>query len=137
MKINIEVNNKMLNSIMEDAVEQLERICEEEFKSACIDTVRDAKAYCPVDTGRLRKSINAQMEYSDGVWSALIGSDVEYAYWVENGHGTIGKNQNGQSAFNSFIPGNPFLRTAIMRNWEFMKDNLEEKISKALGGSNS
>lgn len=42
---------------------------------------RHAKAYCPVDTGRLRNSISHAVNYFD----AYIGTNVEYAPYVELG----------------------------------------------------
>lgn len=48
-----------------------------------------AKRRCPVDTGRLRQSIRYRMgQDSHGIY-AEVGSDVEYASAVENGHGEI------------------------------------------------
>lgn len=41
-----------------------------------------AKSYCPVDTGRLRASIGVDQS-SDG--SVTVGSNVEYAIYVEAG----------------------------------------------------
>lgn len=38
---------------------------------------------CPVDTGRLRNSITHKM---DGDSSVQVGTDVEYAVYVEFGH---------------------------------------------------
>lgn len=135
MRINIEIDNKILDSVMKDTIGAIEKVCEEEFKKCCYEIVRDAKTLCPVDTGRLRNSINAEFSQTNGVWHAAIGSDVEYAYWVENGHGVASKNEEGEWTFSSFVPGQPFLRTAIRQNKDFMKKYLDEKISKALGGS--
>lgn len=42
---------------------------------------RHAKAYCPVDTGRLRNSISHASDQD----SAYIGTNVEYAPYVELG----------------------------------------------------
>ena len=42
-----------------------------------------AKEYCPVDTGRLRNSITHEVDMSDQ--AAIIGSNVEYAAYVELG----------------------------------------------------
>lgn len=47
-----------------------------------IEAERYAKEYCPVDTGRLRNSITHTREGEDTV---LIGSNVEYAPFVEAG----------------------------------------------------
>ena len=42
-----------------------------------------AKQECPVDTGRLRNSITHEVDMGDQ--SAIIGSNVEYAAYVELG----------------------------------------------------
>ena len=41
----------------------------------------DAKALCPVDTGRLRNSITHQV--NEGEKAVYIGTNVEYAVYVE------------------------------------------------------
>lgn len=58
-----------------------------------------AKQACPVDTGRLRNSITHQA----GDDSVVIGTNVEYAPFVELGHRTA----SGKS-----VPGKEFLRPA-------------------------
>ena len=47
-----------------------------------IEAERYAKEYCPVDTGRLRNSITHTQK---GKATELIGSNVEYAPYVEAG----------------------------------------------------
>lgn len=47
-----------------------------------------AKKACPVDTGRLRNSITHLV--GDGGRAAYIGTNVEYAVYVEEGHSTRG-----------------------------------------------
>jgi len=59
-----------------------------------------AKKICPVDTGRLRNSITHQ-QYDDN--TEVIGTNVEYAPYVELGHHTTG---------GTFVAGKPFLRPA-------------------------
>lgn len=44
-----------------------------------------AKARCPVDTGRLRGSINWRIEFEGGSLVAIIGTNVEYAIYVHEG----------------------------------------------------
>lgn len=46
---------------------------------------RQAKIYCPVDTGRLRASIASVTVREGGGLVAYVGSDVEYAIYVEFG----------------------------------------------------
>ncbi len=47
----------------------------------------DAKRACPVDTGRLRASIAS---VPDGIGKWLVGTNVEYAPYVELGTGIFG-----------------------------------------------
>jgi HK97 gp10 family phage protein len=54
-----------------------------------------SKARCPVDTGRLRSSINWRLEFRGGVLTAIIGTNVEYAIYVHEG--------------TRYMPGRPFL----------------------------
>jgi HK97 gp10 family phage protein len=44
-----------------------------------------AKQLCPVDTGRLRSSIAMRLEAEAGRLIAVIGTNVEYAPYVEFG----------------------------------------------------
>ncbi|HEY1119887.1 MAG TPA: HK97-gp10 family putative phage morphogenesis protein [Acidimicrobiales bacterium] len=48
---------------------------------------RRAKRLCPVDTGRLRASITNALEKDPEGVSAVIGTNVEYAVYVEFGTG--------------------------------------------------
>lgn len=59
-----------------------------------------AKKLCPVDTGRLRNSITHQ-QYDEN--TEVIGTNVEYAPYVELGHHTTG---------GTYVTGKPFLRPA-------------------------
>ena len=59
-----------------------------------------AKKICPVDTGRLRNSITHQ-QMDDH--TEMIGTNVEYAPYVELGHHTSG---------GTFVAGKHFLRSA-------------------------
>ena len=76
-----------------------------------------AKKICPVDTGRLRDSItHAYSDDSDHEVILLVGTNVEYAPYVELGH----KQQPGRFVpkikkrlKRSWVPGKPFLRPAI------------------------
>lgn len=60
---------------------------------------RAAKQLCPVDTGRLRSSITNQLGTDGGGLLAVIGTNVEYAPYVELG--------------TSKAPAQPFLLPAL------------------------
>jgi hypothetical protein len=59
---------------------------------ACLLVENDAKKRCPVDTGQLRQSITHEVEGNTGV----IGTNVEYAPYVEYGTGIHAKDGNGR-----------------------------------------
>lgn len=68
-----------------------------------------AKQLCPVDTGRLRSSIVNEMGKDDKGLFVQIGSRVEYAIYVHEGHRAGG----------GWVAGNPFLRGALNAAGEF------------------
>jgi phage gpG-like protein len=66
---------------------------------------RDAKLACPVDTGRLRASIHAQLT---GPATAEIGTNTGYGVYVELGY--------HHAASGAYIPGRPYLVPALERH---------------------
>jgi len=78
-----------------------------------------AKKLCPVDTGRLRNSITHQ-QYDEN--TEVIGSNVEYAPYVELGHHTSG---------GKFIAGKPFLKPAAEGHTAEYKAIIEAVMSNA------
>lgn len=60
-----------------------------------------SKAQCPVDTGRLRGSINWVIVLEGGVLTAIIGTNVEYAIYVHEG--------------TRHMAGRPFLVNGVMQ----------------------
>lgn len=63
---------------------------EKALTRAAIQVVNEAKRLCPVDTGTLRRSITFHIEGIAGQARARVGSNLEYALWVENGTGIYG-----------------------------------------------
>lgn len=51
----------------------------------CVKVVNHAKKLCAVDTGRLRSSITYEIGESGGELAARVGTNVEYAPYVEFG----------------------------------------------------
>lgn len=62
-------------------MERIENGVEAAMKELGESVAERAKEYCPVDTGRLQESITAT---ADGT-TVTVGSDVEYAAYVELG----------------------------------------------------
>ena len=73
---------------------------------------RHAKAYCPVDTGRLRNSISHASDED----SAYIGTNVEYAPYVELG--------------TSRQKAKPYLAPAVQKHIDEYKKIVKDTISK-------
>src|SRR5579885_270925 len=72
-----------------------------------------AKILCPVDTGRLRSSI----QYVNvGTYKCMVNTDVFYAIFVELGHATRGGG--------GYVPPRPFMTPA----YEQAKRELLEKL---------
>lgn len=53
------------------------------------EVVKIARRYVPVRTGKLRDSISGTVRHESGDVSLLVGSPVEYAYYVEFGTGSM------------------------------------------------
>ncbi len=73
----------------------------------------DAKRLAPVDTGRLRSSIAGIVETAPESITGIIGTDVEYAHYLEFG--------------TSRMPGHAFLFPALESNKNKILDILAEK----------
>jgi len=67
----------------------------------------DAKAGCPVDTGQLRASIEHEVD-SD---TLRVGSNVEYAGYVEEGHRIVAWGHDT----GRYAPPQPYLKPALYR----------------------
>ena len=78
-----------------------------------------AKKLCPVDTGRLRNSITHQ-QYDES--TEVIGSNVEYAPYVEMGHHT----KSGK-----YVAGKPFLQPAAEGHTTEYKRVIQEVMKNA------
>lgn len=78
-----------------------------------------AKGLCPVDTGNLRNSITHEVENETTV---AIGSNVEYAAYVEMGHRTA---TGGQ------VAPQPYLAPAIENHIDEYKNIFETMLKNA------
>lgn len=77
-----------------------------------------AKTACPVDTGTLKKSITHQM---DGSRAVVIGTNVEYAPYVEFGHHTTS---------GSFVAPRAFLVPALENHVDEYASIIKSELSK-------
>ena len=90
-----------------------------------------AKRNCPVDTGNLRGSLHIMKQATPQDTTALVGTNVEYAPYVEFGTGTRGKSTNTNTYVKvSYSPdragqvAQPYLAPALRQN----KNRIEQII---------
>lgn len=93
--------------------ERTQPIAEREVRRAALEIQSTAKQLAPVDTGRLRNSIAT--EYADGGLTARIGTNVEYAPYVEFG------TRRGQRA-------QPYLFPAFEQEWPRFLARLKREL---------
>lgn len=72
-----------------------------------IQALRQFKANTPVDTGKLRRSWNAEGPFYSGGWSIKLENNTEYASYVENGHRTRGGGR--------WVPGQFFMKKSAQQ----------------------
>lgn len=67
----------------------LDAAVEKALTLAAIQVQNEARRNCPVDTGRLRGSIAISITGAGANAEARVGSNLDYALAVEEGHGPI------------------------------------------------
>ena len=85
-----EVNEKLkefLDSGLKDALNK-------GLENACLIIETEAKKLCPVDDGQLRQSITHEVDAEDA--EGQVGTDVEYAPYVEIGTGIYSTKGTGR-----------------------------------------
>ena len=103
----------------DEVVKEYNTAIEQAMKEAVLIVEADAKRNCPVDTGRLRASITNQVKKIAGaVLEGRIGTNVDYAKWVELGHWETDDN----------YPAQPFLRPALRNNFKQLVSIIQEAI---------
>jgi hypothetical protein len=77
------------------------------------EVLADAQAGAPVDTGRLRDSLESEIRGETG----RVGSNLNYVVYVEDGHRIGYRGPDGETVFTGeVVPPFPFLRPALYRN---------------------
>lgn len=75
---------------LQNSKSQVQFALEQGIHKAGLLVEGDAKRLCPVDTGRLRSSITTTKGYDGDNCVATVGTNVEYAPYVEFGTGQRG-----------------------------------------------
>ena len=106
---------KIVANNADEAIKEMEIAKERVLTALGMECEKDAKLLCPVDTGRLRNSITNTHD-SD---YAYIGTNVEYAVYVHEGHGL----PSGKS-----VPPRRFLKNALINNKQKYKQMAEQAL---------
>jgi HK97 gp10 family phage protein len=104
-----------LNSKFQEAIKQMQQKRDTAIKKVSAIVEAEAKLRTPVLTGTLKRSITHQTESNENESRGRVGTNVQYAVWVEKGSTTT--------------PAQPFLVPAIEENI----DQLREVVRKELG----
>lgn len=83
------------------------------FEDLVLEVGIDAQRGAPVDTGALAASIEAEVDGDVG----RVGSPLEYARYVEDGHRVAYRDpETGETVFTGeVVPPQPYLRPALFR----------------------
>lgn len=113
--------------------QQISSAIDETLEEAATECVAETQARTPVKTGALKRSWNHSEVKVEGKKHTIeIGSPLEYAPFVENGHkqekgryvGTIGK-----KLVKEYVPGKHMLQDSLT----IAKAGLGEKLKQKLG----
>lgn len=122
---------------------ELERAAIRGLIKASLMVEGQAVLLAPVDKGGLRDSIGYKVDESELV--AYIGTNCEYAIYVEFGTGEFAENGNGRKGgwvyktpngevhFTYGMPPQPYLRPAFRQNQKAIRDILADCL-RELGG---
>lgn len=122
MKIKVEWDNTALEEFI---AKGLDEALKPQLEKACLMIEAEAKVNCPVDDGQLRQSIESEIKETNNGLIGYVGTNVEYAPYVEFGTGIYAVKGDGRqtpwvypTADGSFVytQGNqpqPFLQPAV------------------------
>lgn len=118
---------------------------EQAINEACILVENDAKKRCPVDTGELRMSITHEIEEtSENRTTGAVGTNLEYAPYVEFGTGIFSSLGNGRQDRWSYKDAKgewhstigqqpqPYLHPALDDNRDEVKKLIQKKIEEGV-----
>lgn len=114
------------------------------MEQACILVENEAKIKCPVDNGLLRNSITHYIEDNPDELVGVVGTNVEYAPYVEFGTGIYSSLGNGRQdrwkykdakgEWHSTIGQHPqpYLQPALEENRRKIEKMFKEQIKKGV-----
>lgn len=100
-----------------------------------------AKALCPVDTGNLRNSITHTVKVGDGTGEAIIGTNSQYAPYVEFGTGIyypggrrgpwVYQDAKGNWHMTNGQRAQPYLKPAVADHVDTYRGIIESELKNA------
>ena len=124
-------------------LEKLEDV-NQAMEQACILVENEAKIKCPVDNGLLRNSITHYIEDNPDELVGVVGTNVEYATYVEFGTGIYSSLGNGRQdrwkykdakgEWHSTIGQHPqpYLQPALEENRRKIEKMFKEQVKKGV-----
>lgn len=124
-------------------LEKLEDV-NQAMEQACILVENEAKIKCPVDNGLLRNSITHYIEDNPDELVGVVGTNVEYAPYVEFGTGIYSSLGNGRQdrwkykdakgEWHSTIGQHPqpYLQPALEENRRKIEKMFKEQVKKGV-----
>ena len=125
---------------LEDA---LGRHLEAAMQKAALKIEADAKRLAAVESGRLRSSIGSGVRHEGSTLVASIGTNLEYAVWVERGRGPIEAAPgevlhftiDGEEIFTKRVgpaEAQPFLSPAVEDNLDTVEEYISDGVDAAV-----
>lgn len=114
------------------------------MEQACILVENEAKIKCPIDNGLLRNSITHYIEDNPNELVGVVGTNVEYAPYVEFGTGIYSSLGNGRQdrwkykdakgEWHSTIGQHPqpYLQPALEENRRKIEKMFKEQVKKGV-----
>lgn len=127
MAVSIKVNVKDASERLDSLENELPNLLEKALEKACLIVENSAKQNCPVDSGQLRQSIKHEV---DGL-TGEIGTNVEYAPYIEIGTGIYSTQGNGrQTPWKYQDAKGQWHTTKGMKAQPFLKPALESNFGQ-------
>ena len=127
MAVSIKVNVKDASERLDSLENELPNLLEKALEKACLIVENSAKQNCPVDSGQLRQSITHEV---DGL-TGEIGTNVEYAPYIEIGTGIYSTQGNGrQTPWKYQDAKGQWHTTKGMKAQPFLKPALESNFGQ-------
>ena len=122
------------------AKKALKEVAKKAITLACTKVKSDAQLLSPVDMGDLKRSIDYEVKQNNKETNGQIGSNKDYAIFVEFGTGEFAENGNGRKGgwryqdnkgdwhYTKGQKPQPFLRPAYKQNKKNIKKIIENEL---------